>query len=553
VSRRTCVALTVLFAAVVLPSVFVRDYWNPDEGRYGAVAREVWRGDGLLVPHLNGEVYGEKPPLYFWTVALCQRIAGGTSAPISRIPSVLATAATALLLLALVRRTHGEEEGTVAAVAYLTSVLVIQMGGWVGIDALVTLFTVAVVYVQQRARNDSRFRFRWHAAGYVLLAAIVLTKGAPVVIAIIALAGYAFLADGPRGLVPRHLLWGVPLLAGLLALWAVPAAMSFEGGWDYIRGLTLGQAEKRLGGSDVSHEQAIWYYLRTFPAFFLPFAVLIPAAVVAAVRDGRGGGPARRETGRYVIWFALTFVVFSLIAGKRERYLLPVFPAAAALVGISVVRLRGTARFRAFVRWPLDGMLVVIGLLGVATGALPFLFESTVLPRLAVLEFRQRIEVAGVVGSGVSILLVAGALTVILVIDGLFRRRAEAPVGSLAAATATLLVAVSVVGLAALDRTKSYGRLVAPIARAASPETTWGLVELQPGPFNIALDRHDLRCFDGLSRGRRALKRMKEEPELVIFVRPDDYRAMLNKTEFPLTVLTSRRVGRREILAIWRK
>ena len=194
------------------------------------------------------------------------------------------------LLFALLRRTHGEEEATAGSVVYLASVLVAQMGGWVGIDALVTFLTVAVVYAQHRARNDSRFLFGWRVGGYGLLAAIVLAKGAPVVIAIIAIAGYAVLADGWRGLVPRHLLWGVPLFVGLLALWAVPAALSFEGGWDYLRGLTLGQAEKRLGGGDVSHDQPIWYYLRTIPALFLPFAVLLPAAAVAAWRDWTRGG-----------------------------------------------------------------------------------------------------------------------------------------------------------------------------------------------------------------------------------------------------------------------
>jgi len=484
-------------------------------------------------------------------VAACQRIAGSTDAPVSRIPSALATIASALLLASLVRRTHGEREAAVAAVAFLLSVLAVQMAGWVGIDALVTCLTLAAVYAQQRARNGGS-RFRWLFTGYLLLAAIILTKGAPVVIAIIALAGYAILADGPRGLFPRHLLWGVPLLLAIPLLWAVPAATSFEGGWDYFRDLTLGQAEKRLSGAGVSHRQAFWYHLRTFPAFFLPFAVLIPAAVVAAGREWRAGGRARRETGRYVIWFALTFLVFSLIAGKRERYLLPVFPAAAALVGIAVARLAETGRFRVLVRYPLDLMLVGVGVLGLAAAVLPFSMTCFVFPGQAGLGPGQQAEVADALRSGASILVVGGASTLILALDGLLRRRAGAPVAPLAAAVATLFFIVGVVGLPALDRAKSYGRLVEPVVGIAPPGTTYGLVGLQPGPFNVALDRHDLRLFDGPGRGRRALARMKVEPKLVIFVRPDDYRAILNKAEFPLAVLTSRRVGRREILAIRR-
>jgi len=56
-------------ALVALPSLFTRDLWNPDEPRYMEVAREMAvRGDYLL-PHLNGELYSEKPPLFFWLAA----------------------------------------------------------------------------------------------------------------------------------------------------------------------------------------------------------------------------------------------------------------------------------------------------------------------------------------------------------------------------------------------------------------------------------------------------------------------------------------------------
>jgi len=195
-------------------------------------------------------------------------------------------------------------------------------------------------------------------------------------------------------------------------------------------------------------------------------------------------------------------------------------------------------------------MLAVLGLLGLAVAALPFAFGPLVSPRLTMLEPLQRFEVTEAVRTGLSLFAVGGLSALVVAVEGLVRRRDEAPVAPVAAATAVLLLVVGSSGLPALDRVKSYRRLVEPVVRKVPPEARYGLVELRPGPFNVALDRHDLERFDGLRRGRRALARMKEDPNLVIFVRPDDYRAMLNRTEFPLAILASRRVGRREILAV---
>ena len=50
------------------------DFWAPDEPRYGQVAEEVRAMEqgakGLVLLHLGGEPYTQKPPLYYWLAAL---------------------------------------------------------------------------------------------------------------------------------------------------------------------------------------------------------------------------------------------------------------------------------------------------------------------------------------------------------------------------------------------------------------------------------------------------------------------------------------------------
>ena len=107
---RDRVVIFIVFAALVIPAAVGRGFWDPDEGRYGEVAREVWQGDGAVVMHLNGDVYTQKPPLFFWLVAGCQARAGSATAAASRVPSALATLLTALMLYSMVFKTHGKRQ-----------------------------------------------------------------------------------------------------------------------------------------------------------------------------------------------------------------------------------------------------------------------------------------------------------------------------------------------------------------------------------------------------------------------------------------------------------
>ena len=60
-------ALYCLIGAWMLFGLFGRDPWKPDEAyTFGVVNHIVQTGD-WMVPHLAGEPFMEKPPLFFFT------------------------------------------------------------------------------------------------------------------------------------------------------------------------------------------------------------------------------------------------------------------------------------------------------------------------------------------------------------------------------------------------------------------------------------------------------------------------------------------------------
>jgi 4-amino-4-deoxy-L-arabinose transferase-like glycosyltransferase len=101
---------------------------------------------------------------------------------------------------------------------------------------------------------------------------------------------------------------------------------------------------------------------------FLPWAIFLPAAFLyGRVRETL---ERRKEYLFLFVWFAVIFLFFSISKGKRALYLLPLFPAAAILVGklwhdliftsVDVIR-------RQWVSIPLDGLVAVSLLGGVAS------------------------------------------------------------------------------------------------------------------------------------------------------------------------------------------
>src|ERR1700728_3777416 len=63
-------ALASLLAMVWFATLSTRPLFDPDEGRYAEIPREMLSGGDWVIPHLNALAYLEKPPLQYWLTAL---------------------------------------------------------------------------------------------------------------------------------------------------------------------------------------------------------------------------------------------------------------------------------------------------------------------------------------------------------------------------------------------------------------------------------------------------------------------------------------------------
>lgn len=314
-------AILVVGCLVLFPSFWGRELWNPDEPRYAEVAREMNVLGEYLVPHLNGDIYSQKPPLFFWLSAALQPLFGFGA---GRVVTALAFVGTLLLVRALARLWFSDRAAILAALVVGTTELFAWLGRFGVLDVPLSFFTTLAVYGFFRHRERGGRAIVLFYAGMALA---VLTKG-PVGLVVPLLAAGAGLAsrDRARPLRLGHAAWGVPLLLAIVAAWVVPACL--HGGREYAQAILLRQNVGRVVES-WSHARPWWYYFPYLAANFFPWIFVAVPAAVWAWREGRN----ERALRTLLLWFALGFVFFSLVSGKRERYLLPLFPPLALLTG----------------------------------------------------------------------------------------------------------------------------------------------------------------------------------------------------------------------------
>ncbi|ANM29702.1 hypothetical protein ABI59_09090 [Acidobacteria bacterium Mor1] len=378
-------AVVLLAAVLFLCNLWGYDLWAPDEPYFAEGAREMIADGEWFVPHVNGMISTDKPPLFFWLIALFSLPFGEVFSFTARLPSVLAGLGTLLLTIRLGRRYGDPRTAALAGLILCTLVMFWEKSRWSQIDATLC-FCIWVALSSFVARRAGE----WKGLGPGLLfwaavALAVLAKG-PIglllPVGIVAITGivdrFAGPAPGPvpggeahGGFQPGASLsvllspLGILLFVGLLAGWMVAATLGTGGDYSVYGALREHFIDRSISG--MHHKQPFWYYLKVMPPYLLPWTGIVPAGVLLAMR--------RRVTFDRFLLVAAFFVliVFTISTEKRELYALPSLPAFALLTARGVGHVLGwgeEAATRISRRWVLAGQAITAVLLVLGAAAL---------------------------------------------------------------------------------------------------------------------------------------------------------------------------------------
>ena len=326
----------------------LRDPWPADEPRFALIAQDMLRSGDWLIPRVGGDLYADKPPLYFWLMAASMAVTSSLRVGFL-LPSLLAGVGTVLLVYDLLRRARGREVALAGAFVLLLTVQFIAMAREAKIDGVLCFVTMLSLYGLLRHLLLGPAP-GWFVAGWAAAGLGVITKGVGF-LPLLALLPFVLLARrGWPAAVPRvGGLWmpGVAAMLVAIGLWFVPMMLATAAGGDllaYRNEILFKQTVTRY--SDAwHHNEPPWYFLtNVIPVMWLPLVALVPwlwPRWRAALRQ--------RDTFVAVLlaWVVIVVAFFSASSGKRGLYILPAVPAlamAAAPWLPELLRARGPRR-----------------------------------------------------------------------------------------------------------------------------------------------------------------------------------------------------------------
>ena len=344
-----------LFVLVLVGSgLGTRAPWPADEPRFALIAREMVHTGEWLFPRIGGDLYPDKPPVYFWLLSICYFLTGSLRASFL-IPAFVGACTIAGLVYDIARRIAGRASGLAASLTLVCSVQFLMTMRGAQIDPVLCAFTTLSLYGLLRHLLFGP-AWGWYFVGGVAAGVGVVTKGVGflpllVLIPYVVLGARGFSVcrmsapaarpgtQGSASLAVRgnggasRWRWGLVVVGFLLgvSVWLVPMLVAVATRNDpalvaYRDEILFQQTVHRYAAA--WHHVEPWYYfiVNVIPGLWLPFSVLlfwlVPRWAAAwREKDARVWLP--------LAWVLLTLLFFSLSTGKRGVYLFPALPGLA--------------------------------------------------------------------------------------------------------------------------------------------------------------------------------------------------------------------------------
>lgn len=332
----TAILISLVVMGVYLFAASRSTLWDRDEPRFTRATVEMLESGKYLVPTFNGQMWADKPILFYWMMSLPVRLLGPTEFA-CRFFAGLGTAITCLLTFFIGLRLFNPRTALMAMVILASTLMILGVGSLATIDAVLLPINLAVLAIFVQAC------FSGFNAFHIILMAIAL--------------GAAMLAKGPMGLSPvvvmvaaawllrkikpgaLRYIWLVAIAAVfgtfIFCAWAIPANNATGGEFlkVFIGRHILTRAIKPMENHGGQFLLYLPYYLPIVIVGFFPWTLHLPGTV-SAIIGKRIGNPYARAI--LIAWIVPVFIIMSLAATKLPHYIVFIWPAFAIAVAATI-------------------------------------------------------------------------------------------------------------------------------------------------------------------------------------------------------------------------
>ena len=315
---------------------------------FASAGRAMSQSGDWLTPKVNGILRFDKPPFYYWLMAIFYSIPGNQiwdelGSLSARLPSALSSLFLTIMIADTIFCTSEKSRDNmqlslIASLSFLLSPLIIIWSRTAVSDSLLcaTLGASLLLFWRRISSENNHFC----GTPWVFLAIAILTKG-PVALVIIFITLFTFFLTHKNW---KKLVLKINPVKGFLLTFLISSPWYFiqlfhKGRvfWDSFFGYHNLQ---RYTSVVNNHSESWWFYLFIMIIASLPFSVFLIHGIADTFKELVLKIYIRSESTNSIYIFSLCwlfsiFLFFSISATKLPSYWLPAIPAASILISRS--------------------------------------------------------------------------------------------------------------------------------------------------------------------------------------------------------------------------
>ena len=328
------VGILLFLACVVLFGFNLGDLsmLKGDENYYFSGAKRMIADDDWVTPRYHHHIRFEKPPLFYWVIAISFNLLG-VSWLAARAASAFLGCLTVFLTYLLSLRFFSRKVAVLSASMLATSFLFFSYARLAVIDMTFLFLITLSLFFFVKGKDDNK--------AFLLLAFIpmglsVLAKG-PLGLLVVGLVILAYIITTRefRLLKEMNLFLGIIILTLIILPW--PMRMIAEHGDTFIKHIWEVEALDKTVGSFLKIGKItniprfalkyLGYYVPVVMFSFAPWGLFLPFGIFRKFKNAKNRGSA------FVLsWFWVVFLLFTLASFKHTHYMLLLSPPLAIIV-----------------------------------------------------------------------------------------------------------------------------------------------------------------------------------------------------------------------------
>ncbi|MFP4082864.1 MAG: ArnT family glycosyltransferase [Candidatus Aminicenantes bacterium] len=372
-SRHAYLILLFSLAAVFLFS----NLWIGDLGldscAYATISRSILRTNDWIVPHYQHcQEFSDcwlHPPLFYWMTALSFKIFGVNEFAARFISALLGVGTVLLVYMMGLRVSRSYRIGFLSGFVLLFTQPFLDLSRKCQLDVPLAFFITLSMFTFVLAIQKNE---KYYILTGLFTGLAVLTKGLPA-FSILGIIFLYFLLKGDFKFFIRPPFYILLLLVILtLCIWIIPL-ISVGKFKNFISGYFVGQIWTNLSGTESAGKVNFWatiqdyfWYITILAKRYWPWFPFLLLSIYFGFKRLR----VKKILLVFMLWIFILIFSFSLGETKFYRYLAPVYPASAVLIGVVLGEKISEKVFKAVLNFSLIFLLTVL----VATSIFPLYF-----------------------------------------------------------------------------------------------------------------------------------------------------------------------------------